>query len=263
MPLDTESSSWIPTLQCPEFQVKYQVKAVLEYQQQNDYTKKRKKTETLTSFAQPVIIVQLPTQGNLFSSDNMLASIDSRKHTNRWCQYRVIIDKRFAAMTSTLNLSIRLAPMIRGLKLGLVSMHIVQRFTIKNNTSSQSFSRTIPLSCHYQSTPFPSSMHAGGTLYEGEFQYKIPDTTSSSSSGGCLVPSIETSPIANIKVEHLLLVHLALTFPCLSHDGIVRRAKRVVTFQCDFDLLHPCMAESMSDDFMCLPAYDHPRSIIK
>ncbi|ORZ07689.1 hypothetical protein BCR42DRAFT_426022 [Absidia repens] len=290
MPLQNNTSSssrqstLIQSIQCNEVQVNYQIKAVIEYHQYYDtsqhketYIKRRSRKsaiiQLLESPSYPVVIIQIPTYDDgstFFTSDNMYASIDSRKQSNHWCQYRVKIDKRFAAISSMLSLSVRIAPLIHGLKLAQVSMHIVQRFIITPTSSSpsspQTFSRPpIQLECHHQSMPYPSSSskeHTGGTLYEGEFQYKIPSSTNSTATlfdqdnAGGLVPSIQTNDVSNIKVEHHLLVYLALTYPKMSHDGVLRRARRLFTFQCDFDLLHPCMDDHISNELLRLPAYD-------
>ncbi|CAO3595857.1 unnamed protein product [Absidia cylindrospora] len=281
----SRQSSLIQSIQCNEVQVNYQIKAVIEYHQYHDtsqrkeaYIKRRSRKsaiiQLLESPSYPVVIIQIPTNedgSSFLTSDNMYASIDSRKQSNHWCQYRVKIDKRFAAISSMISLSVRIAPLIHGLKLAQVSMHIVQRFTItpaspSSSSSPQTFSRPpIPLECHHQSTPYPSSSskhHTGGTLYEGEFQYKIPSSSTTTATlfdqvhAGGLVPSIQTNTVSNIKVEHHLLVYLALTYPKMSHDGILRRARRLFTFQCDFDLLHPCMDDHISNELLRLPAYD-------
>jgi hypothetical protein len=69
--------------------------------------------------------------------------------------------------------------------------------------------------------------------------------------------------VSKIKVSHHLLVNLTLSYPKLSQDGIVRQARRLLTFQCDFDLLPPCMADHMSDTLLRLPAYESPSPALK
>jgi hypothetical protein len=59
---------------------------------------------------------------------------------------------------------------------------------------------------------------------------------------------------SNITVDHHLVVHITLTYPKVSHDGILRRARRVLTFKSDFDLLHSFMAQP--EEMLRLPAYD-------
>ncbi|KAI8337072.1 hypothetical protein BC941DRAFT_452698 [Chlamydoabsidia padenii] len=258
MPLPHQSQNHdqqglIQSIRCNEFQVKYHIRAKLEYQPQS--TKEKDGEELMTiikSRPQPIVILQLPTHNDdstFYTSDNMLASIDSRKQTNHWCQYRVHIDKRFAALSSMLTVSIGIAPLIQGLKLRQASMHIVQRFTIITNRR-QTFSRPpIPLECLFQSTPYPSTSSTTGTgLYEGEFRYKIPSSSSQHSIG--LVPSNRSNLV---NVEHHLVIHLTVTYPKVSHDGILRRARRVLTFQSEFELLHPFMADP--DELLRLPAY--------
>jgi hypothetical protein len=254
-----DQESLIQSIRCKEFHVNYHIRAILQYETQTDGKKKKKLVVIHRSRPQPVTIVHIPTfddSSTYFTSDNMLASIDSRKQTNHWCQYRVQVDKRFAAISSMLSLSIRIAPLVQGLKLGQASMHIVQRFTMTE--TSQTFSRPpIPLLCVFQSTPYPSAIHTGGTLYEGDFHYKIPSSTTSING---LVPSMKAS---NITIDHHLVVHITLTYPKVSHDGILRRARRVLTFKSDFDLLHSFMAQP--DEILRLPAYDtavdHPSSL--
>ncbi|KAI8332407.1 hypothetical protein BC941DRAFT_474187 [Chlamydoabsidia padenii] len=266
--LNNSKSSLIQSIQCDEFHVKYTVDATLEYQpycppQQPINTKTRSSVLFSTSPPQPITIVRIPIydDGTTFlTNDCMLASIDSRKQANQWCQYHVKVDKRYAAISSMLSLSVHLAPLVQGLKLTHVSMQIIQHFTISNNSQSQTTSSRapIPLECHYQSTP----TETGGSLYEGEFQFKIPSNTKTleeeAPNPAGLVPSIETNPVSNIKVSHHLLVNLTLSYPKSGQDGIVRQARRLLTFQCDFDLLHPCMADHISDKLLRLPAYDTP-----
>jgi hypothetical protein len=282
----------IQSTQCKEFQVKYQVSAILEYQpymppslplQSHAVNNKRRASVMFaTSHPQPITVVQIPIyeDGSPFlTNDCMLASIDSRKQSNQWCQYHVKVDKRFAAISSMLTLSVHLAPLIQGLKLNQVSMQLVQHFTITDDDASpQTSSRApIPLDCHYQSTPYPTSVtDSGGALYEGQFRFKIPSNSppttskwarpgelSDQANPAGLVPSIQTHPVSKIKVSHHLLVNLTLSYPKLSQDGIVRQARRLLTFQCEFDLLPPCMADHKSDTLLRLPAYESPSPALK
>ncbi|KAI8063165.1 hypothetical protein BC940DRAFT_307728 [Gongronella butleri] len=241
MPL--KASSTLPsTVAGPQMRVAYDLQAGLEYQWVNDQ-------KTMVQCAsQAVHLVQLPSYDD-FWIDNMMATIDSQKQSTEWCSFHVLVDRRMAPIGVPLHVHVSMAPHCERLKVAKVVVELTQRCMYASKITY----RKLRLPCKGQTRSYLSSVHQGGIPWDCDFQFDWPsegnelhadptmendenDKKKQIAPSSWLIPSFK-DPNGPVHVEHALMIHVVINFPEQS-GKFIQRTRRMLTFECPFDLLH-------------------------
>lgn len=230
------------SVKCPQINVEYTISAKIAYHKANTAILNN---ETINK---PVILARLPDSG-ILTGENYPSTIDSLKHLDQWCQYRIVIDKKSAALGSRLPLKIQVVPTCSGLRLKQVYLQLLERRTVKQSEDEQ---QTTQL-CHfiYPAKEFPALALPQRPLTENWFgcsEYQIPEEDKMAHS---------TTSYDNFHVSHILLVSLIVTIPDINSKS--RYRTKTISFQTPIDLLNSHVSQ-LGDHCLKLPPYDHPIS---
>lgn len=230
------------SVKCPQINVEYDISAKMEYHKANTAILNN---ETINK---PVILARLPDNG-ILTGENYPSTIDSLKHLDQWCQYRIIIDKKSAALGSRLPLKIQVVPTCSGLRLKQVYLQLLERRTVKQSEDEQ---QTTQL-CHfiYPAKDFPALALPQKPLTENWYgcsEYQIPEEDRMAHS---------TTSYDNFHVSHILLVSMIVTIPDVNSKS--RYRTKTISFQTPIDLLNSHVSQ-LGDHCLKLPPYDHPIS---
>lgn len=219
------------TITCSNIKVEYEVVASIAY---GDGTK-----TNVTTLRVPVRLARLPFKRLMLAGDNV-TWIDSQQQTALdILEYHMLIEKRFLSLGSQFPLSISIAPKVRGLRIVCISAQLIERRRIYGNNTRRSQRSHFLVRC--TADPNTSSLPQTDidTLWQGTFQYKLPET---------VPPSSRYKRV--YCIEHALQVSLLVTYPTSQQQ----RMHKSITFETDIDLLDQSIGAL--ERSVQLPMYD-------
>jgi hypothetical protein len=235
------------TIHCPQVKVNYTMTVSIDYQRSATSSMLQHQVE------KQIILARLPESGML-AGENYPYTIDSHKHFSQWCQYRITIDTKSAALGSKLPVKIEIAPTVKELKLKQVFLQLLEKRMVTPELdgverSVQSIYFLYPAKGSKMVLPIKPLI----SNWEGQCLYQIPDDKSICHS---------TQTYSHFRVNHVLLVSLVVSLPDTKANQQYtndRYSTRTLSFQTQIDLLDSHVSQLGERDK--LPCYNCPISI--
>ncbi|KAI9476573.1 MAG: hypothetical protein EXX96DRAFT_577613 [Benjaminiella poitrasii] len=232
------------TISCPQITVDYNITVCMEY---------KKTTQSAgvlhEEIKKRVILARLPDNGML-TGENYPITIDSHKHFSNYCQYRITVDKKSAALGTTLPVKIEIAPTVKDLRIKQIFLQLVEKRTVSPEEGEEKTSQSVHFLYPTKGSSIALPTRPLYTNWTGNFLYQIPDEKTISHS---------TQSYSQFHIHHILLVSLLVTFPETHGQHYGRHVTRTISFQTQFDLLDSHL--SSEREYTKLPSYNCPVSI--
>lgn len=237
------------TINCPQVKVNYTITVIIDYQGSASI----KSMMMQDRVEKQIILARLPESGML-TGENYPYTIDSFKHFSQWCQYRITIDTKSAALGSKLPVKIEISPTVKELKLKQIFLQLLEKRMVTPELDG------VERSVHSVYFLYPAK-GSNMTLptkpltsnWKGQCLYQVPDNKTLSHS---------TQTYTNFRVSHVLLVSLVVSLPDTKANQQYtsdRYSTRTLSFQTQIDLLDSRISEREFTNK--LPCYNSPISI--
>lgn len=236
------------TINCQQVKVNYTMTVNIDYQRPSTSSMMQEQVQ------KKIVLARLPESG-ILTGENYPYTIDSHKHFSQWCQYRITIDTKSAALGSKLPVKIEIAPIVKELKLTQIFLQLLEKRTVTPEHDGveravQSVYFLYPAKSSSMVLPAKSLT----SNWEGQCLYQIPGDNSISHS---------TQTYADFQVSHVLLVSLIVSLPTTKTNqqfSSNRYSTKTLSFQTQIDLLDSHVSQLGEREFTKLPCYNSPMS---
>ncbi|CDH50639.1 predicted protein [Lichtheimia corymbifera JMRC:FSU:9682] len=245
------------TIQCPELDIQYSLRATMHYNRittttsSNSTTSKpqwlsRKRIRN-TACTIPVRLIAAPSSASLLYHNH---GIDSLKQTTTWCQYRIAFEHRSITAGKTMGILLQMAPHLQGMWLEQVYIEWIER----RRVSTQKLSKHLLLPIRWVQLDQSGQQHhtiatpplrLGSHPRSFRLAYQVPEH---------LVPSTQFHD--QFEMDHHVIVSMLLSFPavvkCKNDDNkrYMRRYTKTIRFGTDIRVI-----DGRQDQDARLPPY--------
>ncbi|KAI7878435.1 hypothetical protein K492DRAFT_196845 [Lichtheimia hyalospora FSU 10163] len=241
------------TIQCPELDIQYSLRAIMHYNRITTSTSStsskpqwllRKRIRN-TACTIPVKLIAAPSSTSLLYHNH---GTDSLKQTTTWCQYRIAFEHCSITAGKTMCIALHMAPHLQSMWLEQVYIEWIERRRVSTQKTSKHLLlpiRWVQLDQHGHQHTMAPPLRLGSHPRSFRLAYQVPEH---------LVPSTQFHN--QFAMDHHVIVSMLLSFPavvkCKNDDNkrYMRRYTKTIRFGTDIRVL-----DGHQDQDARLPAY--------
>lgn len=241
------------TLQCPELDIQYSLRATMHYHRittcnATSSSKRQwlmRKRIRNTACTIPVRLIAAPSSTSLLYHNH---GIDSLKQTTTWCQYRIAFEHRSITAGKIMCILLQIAPHLQGMLLEQVYIEWIERRRVSTQKTSKHLLlpiRWVQLDHYGRQHTMTPPLRLGSQPRSFRLAYQVPEH---------LVPSIQFHD--QFAMDHHVVVSMMLSFPavvkCKNDDSkrYMRRYTKTIRFGTDMRVI-----DGRQDQDARLPPY--------